>query len=861
MASFRIYLNDIFLCESTPPTDGSITCEADLIDATMTFSMTTVDSAGTESSPSNILVFNPADYPDIFIWQTATFSWEYDSSTTSVSGFKILNNDKTICETDDPSARQYTCKFLVSDNNSFSILAIADETTVSTNSNIITYSYTPTTSTSPSTEPLLADFTVSAQEGEAPFGVEFDATSSTGDITSFTWMFGDGETANGQTTTYTYQFSGTYTTTLTVTDSLGFSQQKEINIAVLDPTVDPPTTLEPPTAVISSSSAIGEAPYTVDFSGSGSITEQPPITLYSWSFGDGATAIGETTSHMYTIPGTYQANLTITDSSGLTGQVSTPVIVNEPAVAENVTPTPQIVATPLAGVSPLTVSFDASASTDPDGNITNYTWSFGDGTSATGTTTLHSYNEAADYTATLTVTDDKAASASTSQAISVLASDNSTFYFELWEVQVDHNWTRIDFDQPFIDPVIISGPPGNNETDPAITRIRNVTSSGFEIRLQEWEYLDGSHGLETLAFIVVDKGTYTLEDGTKVEAGTFSGSASSINIALQQSYDTTPVILTQVMSNNKPEAVTGRIDNINLSSFNFLLQEQESTRTEHTEELVGYIAWEPGVIQLADLPFEVGTTPNSITHKWFDLNYQSEFTALPLFLGRMQTMEGGDTSTIRFQNPSKSAIQLKIEEESSKDAETNHTKETIGYIAIGAPSTPPSSTTPAEDETTPEAAVEKQLTLSWDYSGTAEIDGFRFYLNGLQIGESMNPSDRAITLNISLVKEIMQFTMTAIFPDGSESSHSSILQIDPADYPQLFGTYLATFKWDYTTGTESSIAGFRIFNNDVELCSTSTSSDRELTCEIALNDIGNTFTMKAILSDGTDTSASNALVY
>ena len=54
----------------------------------------------------------------------------------------------------------------------------------------------------------------------------------------------------------------------------------------------------------------------------------------------------------------------------------------------------------------LSCSFDASGSTDSDGSIVTYAWSFGDGSSGSGVTVSHTYGTAGTYTVTLTVTDE-----------------------------------------------------------------------------------------------------------------------------------------------------------------------------------------------------------------------------------------------------------------------------------------------------------------------------------------------------------------------------------------------------------------------------------------------------------------------
>jgi uncharacterized repeat protein (TIGR01451 family) len=70
-------------------------------------------------------------------------------------------------------------------------------------------------------------------------------------------------------------------------------------------------------------------------------------------------------------------------------------------------PTARATAGPVTGPAPLTVAFDGTASTDPDGDPLTYAWDFGDGQGSTAASPKHTYMASGRYSAVLTVRDDK----------------------------------------------------------------------------------------------------------------------------------------------------------------------------------------------------------------------------------------------------------------------------------------------------------------------------------------------------------------------------------------------------------------------------------------------------------------------
>lgn len=757
LTGYRIYLNNALLCETTSPTATTLACRADLIQGALTFSMTQVAATGLESAPSNLLVFDPTAYPEMFTAKLITLSWEYPTGTT-ITGFRAYQNSKLIGETSDPTARTLECTAdITSGAVTYGVTAINPDGSETTVSNLLTYNADSTTT---DTTDLKAVIGASTTNGPAPLSVGFDASASTGTIVSYLWDFGDGSTATTQTVNHIYTNAGTYTARLTLTDNVGQTNTATVAVTAASTPVIPAT---PPTAVISSSAATGPAPITVSFDGSGSTATNATIVTYSWSFGDGDSATSSKVSHAYTTAGAYTATLTVTDSKGQTSEVGTPVIVTAPVVT-NKAPQAVISATPTNGSAPLTVSFDGGGSTDSDGSISSYVWNFGDGSSATGKTVSHTYTTEATFTATLQVTDDKGGNGAASVSITAKAEEPTTeVKMETGEIMVGSDWVRVPLTTSFSSPIVIAGPPSFSNSEPCVVRLRNVNSTGFDIRLAEWNYQDGAHPQESVSYLVMEKGRQTLPNGSSVEAGSYAGTTSFKTVPFSKPFTKAPVVLTTIASANEADTISGRIKSVTTSSFAYYFREQEKNSNTHVKETVNYIAWEPGTGTIGSVQFEVARTANAVTHTWHNAAFQASSPQTPLLMADMQTTANTDTSALRVQQLAASGFQVKVEEEKSKDTEITHPAETVGYIALNQPE------------------IKALASFTWEFDKAQEINisGFQLLANGEPICTSNTATDRQLSCEITKPAGPTAFTIQAMEKTGSNSSSSNSITYTP----------------------------------------------------------------------------------
>ncbi|MBN8593616.1 MAG: PKD domain-containing protein [Anaerolineae bacterium] len=240
---------------------------------------------------------------------------------------------------------------------------------------------TPVPTNTPTLPRPLAAFTQDRTTGQSPLMIRFVNLSS-GNITSFSWTFGDGLSSTEANPSHTFQNPGLYNVTLTVSGPGGSSNvSQQINVQAITA----------PTAGFNASPESGIAPLTISFQN----TSTGSVSSYQWDFGDGTTNSDTNPTHTYITPGTYNVILTAVGTGG-SSTATRQIRVNEP------TPQPPVArfsADRLTGETPLTVQF----LNESTGAITSYEWSFGDGGTSSDTNPTYTYQTAGAFTAKLTV--------------------------------------------------------------------------------------------------------------------------------------------------------------------------------------------------------------------------------------------------------------------------------------------------------------------------------------------------------------------------------------------------------------------------------------------------------------------------
>lgn len=252
--------------------------------------------------------------------------------------------------------------------------------------------------------------------------------------------------------------------------------------------------------------------------------------------------------------------------------------------------------------------------------------------------------------------------------------------WEAWPITVDDPFQTYDLHFEYADPIVIAKSPTYNGSDPAHARLRNVSGTSFDARVEEWAYLNDYHYPEHTGMLTVESGAHTFQDGTKVEAGSVATDEHWQGVRLEQEFSSQPVVLAQSQTANGSDPIVTRVSNVSTDGFSVIVQEEEDPGNGHYDERIGYVAIEQGTGKLGPKPFEAGIA-SSVDDSWSDIAFERSYST-PVFLCGVQSFEGYNTCGARVTGLDGQGVSVVVEEERSGDDEVEHANEQVGYLVI-----------------------------------------------------------------------------------------------------------------------------------------------------------------------------------
>lgn len=265
-------------------------------------------------------------------------------------------------------------------------------------------------------------------------------------------------------------------------------------------------------------------------------------------------------------------------------------------------------------------------------------------------------------------------------------------------ITTSSNWQTVVLPENYNDPVIVASVQTNATQLPAVTRIRNVSNTSFEIRVQNPS--EASLTNYIVRYIVAEVGTYTVADsGIKMEVRKVTSSNTDENnswvgesVGYLQAYNS-PVVLGQVLTANDAGwsvfwASNGtRTNPPSASSLYAGKHVGEDSDTTRVNETLGVIIVEAGSGTVNGLNYQAGLTADSIR----GLTNNGAPYGTPLSLSAVNVvvssagMDGGDGGwpniDSRIVLPG-NTLGIGIDEDQISNSERNHTTEQVAFFAI-----------------------------------------------------------------------------------------------------------------------------------------------------------------------------------
>ncbi|MCC1497644.1 H-type lectin domain-containing protein [Alcanivorax sp. 1008] len=390
------------------------------------------------------------------------------------------------------------------------------------------------------------------------------------------------------------------------------------------------------------------------------------------------------------------------------------------------------------------------------------------------------------------------------------------------------NWTSVNFANAFSTTPLIFALPTDEGPDPASLRLRNITSTGFDIAQVEPLNELGAHESMTVDYLAVIPGVNVLAEGRVIEAGSVAVIAEQAepSTGITTSWDTItfqwdgfsqpPTLITAIQTiNNEPALDPGApsspflnvtTQNLTTTGVEVALERGEATAgSVVSSEQIGYLAIDAGITDTLtandSLPVSFETQQRSGILGWdngcYSGGFAGSYTSTPLAYASQTSRAGNNGGWLRRCAISNSSLGLTVDEDRFGDTERGHIAETASVLIFARPF----------EYDFPQANLE----ISYLVDGNPALDADPGQPATLSVGA--NNIGTISTFNVQLIAAVPEFVglvMDAFagqplqFIDDAPATGMSIGTIEYSDDNQASWTYAPA-----ATGVDTNVTHWR----------------------------------------------------
>ncbi len=243
---------------------------------------------------------------------------------------------------------------------------------------------------------------------------------------------------------------------------------------------------------------------------------------------------------------------------------------------------------------------------------------------------------------------------------------------------LDQNWKSVTFNAAFASaPKVFTTITTENDTDLAYTNVRNVTTTGFEMRIMEPQGWDGVHFSEKVNWIA-------FVDNPAGQEGFSSVTQSSLSlwtpVSFAPAFSTAPALVADMSTTNGGDPATIDVRNLTKNGFEYRIEEDPASFDGvHPLESINWAAF----AYTTTNGLQSGTI--TVNQVFSTVTFPVVFQNAPKVFAEIDTENGGDTIQVDLQNVTNKSFQVRIEEDPKAGWDGIHTTETIAWYALPAP--------------------------------------------------------------------------------------------------------------------------------------------------------------------------------